>query len=64
MDYSMDKIELTEEQISLIFKGIRPDDISKELFNLLRKDKEAHVRAYKKGILFHNSQNGPYVKKS
>lgn len=65
MDYSMDKIELTEEQINLIFKGIRPDDISKELFDLLRKDKEAHVKAYKKGMLFHNSKtNGQYVKKS
>lgn len=55
--------ELTEEQITLIFKGIRPDGISKEMFDLLRKDKEAHVRKRKqKGILIHNSQNGPYVK--
>lgn len=54
--------ELTEEQISLIFKGIRPDDISKEVFDILRKDKEAHVRRYKKGTLIHNSQKGPYVK--
>lgn len=56
----MDK--LTEDQISLIFKGIRPDDISKEVFDLLRRDRDAYMRKYKKGILIHNSNNGPYVK--
>lgn len=57
------EFKLTEEQMSLIFKGIRPDDISKELFDILRRDRDAYMRKYKKGILIHNSNNGTYVKK-
>lgn len=59
------EIKLTEEQLALIFKGIRPDDISKELFDALRRDRDTYMRRYKKGILIHNSKtNGTYVKKS
>ena len=55
--------ELTEEQISMIFRGVRPDDVSKEVFDMLRRDRDAYMRKYKKGTLIHNSINGPYVKK-
>jgi hypothetical protein len=56
--------DITEEQLILIFKGIRPEGISKRVFDILRKDKEYQVRQHKKGYLFHNSINGPYVKKN
>jgi hypothetical protein len=59
------EIKLTEEQLALIFKGIRPDDISKELFDALRRDRDKYMRNRLKGMLFHNSKtNGTYVKKS
>jgi hypothetical protein len=46
---------LSDNEIDLIFKGIRPDGMSKEDFDLYRKDKENHVRERLKGQLYFKS---------
>lgn len=57
-------IEITQEQMDLIFRGVRPDDISKEIFDALRRDRDKHMKLRKKGFIYHNSKtDGPYVKK-
>lgn len=57
-------IEITQEQMDLIFRGVRPDDISKEIFDALRKDRDKHMKVRNKGFIYHNSKlQGTYVKK-
>ena len=53
---------LPDDDIDLIFKGIRPENMSIEDFKMYRKEKEAHIKQRAHGQLFFNP-NTPTIKK-
>lgn len=61
MNEGIEANKLSDDEIDLIFKGIRPDGMSKEDFDLYRKDKESHIRQRLKGGLVFRS-NIPQAK--
>ena len=53
----MKEIKVTAEEQELIFKGIRPEDMDKNVFKKVRKDMQKAYRMYKGGQFKHISVN-------
>lgn len=53
----MKEIKVTAEEQELIFKGIRPEDMDKNVFKKVRKDMQKAYKMYKGGQFKHISVN-------
>lgn len=57
--YENKEKKISPKEISLIYKGIRPEGVDKELFKSVSKELKKLLKEYKKGEMVHLSKMSP-----